>query len=49
MRLDRNPAVKIEGGGGQQRYLYTVKIDNTRKMLMSSLNLFPANHFGYVK
>ena len=37
MRSDGNPAVKIEGGGGQQRYLYTVKIEDFRQMLMSSL------------
>ena len=28
MRSDGNPAVKLEGGGVQQRYLYTVKIGN---------------------
>ncbi len=37
MRSHGNPAVKIEGGGGQQRYLYTVKIGNFRQILMSSL------------
>ena len=39
MRSDGNPAVKIEGGGGQQRYLYTVKIENFRQILMSSLSI----------
>ncbi len=38
VRSDGNPAVKIEGGGGgQQSYLYTVKIANFRQILMSSL------------
>ncbi len=37
MRSDGNSAVKIEGGGGQRLYLYTVKIPNFRQMLMSSL------------
>ncbi len=36
VRSDGNPAVKIEGGGGQQSYLYTVKIANFRQILMSS-------------
>ncbi len=38
MRSDRNPAVKIEGGGGKQCYLYTVKIEDFRQILMSSRN-----------
>ncbi len=42
MRSDGNPAVQIEGGGGQQRYLYTVKIENFRQILMSSL-ILPQN------
>ena len=37
MRSDGNPPVKIEGGGGQQRYLYTIKMENFRQILMSSL------------
>ncbi len=35
--MDKDPAVKIEGGGGQPFYLYTVKIGNFRQILMSSL------------
>ena len=38
MRSNGNPAVKIEGGGGQQCYLYTVKIENFRQILMLSLS-----------
>ncbi len=37
MGSDGNSAVKIEGGGGQRLYLYTVKIANFRQILMSSL------------
>ncbi len=37
MGSDGNSAVKIEGGGGQPFYLYTVKIENFRQILMSSL------------
>ncbi len=36
MRSDGNSAVKMEGGGGQRLYLYTVKIANFRQILMSS-------------
>ena len=32
-----NPAVKIDGGGGNRLYLYMVKIGNFRQILMSSL------------
>ncbi len=40
VRSDRNPAVKIEvGGGGQQSYLYTVKIANFRQILMVSVQI----------
>ncbi len=35
---DGNSAVKIEGGGGTQLYLYTVKIAVFRQILMSSLS-----------
>ncbi len=40
VRSDGNPTVKIEGGGGQQSYLYTVKIGNFRQILMSSLLIY---------
>ena len=40
MRSDGNSAVKIEGGGGQRLYLYTVKIANFRQILMSSLTKY---------
>ncbi len=35
-----NSAVKIEGGGGKQLYLYTVKIAVFRQILMSSLTAY---------
>ena len=37
IRSDRNPAVKIEGVRGQQRYLYIVKIENLPPVLMPFL------------
>ncbi len=34
-----NPAVKIEGGGGQRLYLYIVKIGNFTRVLMPFLTI----------